>query len=273
MTCSSEVGRLVLKGRHANLPGVRLWFLDSGGDGEPIVFLHANTATSQVWVPQLRHFARLGFRVIAPDRRGWGQSIAEPSTGPQPGSVAEDLEALVTFLGFHTFHLVASAGGTFSALDYAAWKPGRIRSLVAAASTGMIVDEEIAAFIARIAVPGWREPHFAVFREISPGFRGMNPEQTKEWIELESSAQQPNGDVALVRTPNTFEKLRQITAPVLALAAGADLLAPPAMMRIWAAQLVDAEFEVIPEVGHALAFEDPAAFNSAVESFIRRRAR
>ena len=58
---------------------------------------------------------------------------------------------------------------------------------------------------------------------------------------------------------------------MLALAAGADMIAPPAMMRLWAAQLPDMEFVTVAEAGHALSYEDPAAFNACVESFLRRR--
>jgi hypothetical protein len=32
-------------GRNAELPGVKLWFTDTGGTGTPIVLLHANTGT------------------------------------------------------------------------------------------------------------------------------------------------------------------------------------------------------------------------------------
>jgi pimeloyl-ACP methyl ester carboxylesterase len=248
-----------------------LWYLDSGGDGVPLVFLHANTGTSATWDPQVSHFARAGFRVLALDRRGWGASVAEPSTGPQPGSVAEDLEALLIHLGIGAIHLVGAAGGSFSALDFAAWRPERVKTLVAAVSTGMIVDEEIAGFIERISVPGLRAPNPAVYREVSAGFRGSNPVATKQWAEAESRARQPDGDVALVRTPNTYAKLRLIECPVLAIAAGADLIAPPAMMRLWAAQLRDVEFVTIAEAGHALSYEDPVAFNSCVEEFVRRR--
>jgi pimeloyl-ACP methyl ester carboxylesterase len=252
------------------LPGVRLWYLDTGGDGFPVVFLHANSATSAIWEPQLEYFAEKGFRGIAMDRRGWGNSVADPSTGEQPGSVAEDLDALLDALELAQVDLVGVAGGTFSALDYAAWRPNRVRCLVASASTGMIVDAEIADFIKRIAMPGWREPGLAVVREVSAGFRGANPDGTARWIELEEHAQQPGGEVALVRTPNTYEKLGLITAPVLALAAGADLLAPPSMMRLWAAHLRDATLEVIPEAGHAIAYEYPDEFNRIVEEFLVR---
>jgi pimeloyl-ACP methyl ester carboxylesterase len=250
---------------------VRLWYLDSGGEGTPIVFLHANTGSSATWDAQLSYFAGAGYRVIALDRRGWGASIADPTTGPQPGSVAEDLDALLAHLELEAIHLVGAAGGTFSALDYAAWRPTKVKTLVAAVSTGMIVDGEIAGFIERISVPGLRAPNPAVYREVSAGFRGSNPDATRRWVDAESQARQPNGEVALVRTPNTYAKLKLISAPVLAIAGGADMIAPPAMMRLWAAQLRDVEFVTIPEAGHAVTYEDPPAFNACVEDFLRRR--
>ena len=74
-------------GRYAELPGVKLWFTDSGGAGVPIVLLHANTGTSISWEAQAAAFAKEGYRVIAFDRRGWGRSMADPKTGPQPGTV------------------------------------------------------------------------------------------------------------------------------------------------------------------------------------------
>src|SRR6201997_830735 len=81
-------------GTYAELPGVKLWFTDTGGTGTPLVLLHANTGTSAVWESQTSAFAQAGYRTIAFDRRGWGQSIAYSTTGPQPGSIAEDLDAL-----------------------------------------------------------------------------------------------------------------------------------------------------------------------------------
>src|ERR1700743_2972490 len=83
------------RGAYAEVPGVKLWFTDSGGTGVPIVLLHANTGTSAVWTEQVTSFSRAGYRVITFDRRGWGQSMALPATGAQPGSGAGDLEALV----------------------------------------------------------------------------------------------------------------------------------------------------------------------------------
>jgi pimeloyl-ACP methyl ester carboxylesterase len=68
-------------GRYAELPGVKLWFTDTGGTGTPMVLLHANTGTSASWEAQATAFAREGYRVIAFDRRGWGKSLAACRTG------------------------------------------------------------------------------------------------------------------------------------------------------------------------------------------------
>ena len=45
------------------------------------------------------------------DRRGWGRSTANPDTGPQPGTIAEDLHGLVEHLKIDRFHLIGVAGG------------------------------------------------------------------------------------------------------------------------------------------------------------------
>ena len=131
----------VSSGAYADLPGVKLWFTDSGGAGVPIVLLHPNTGTVEIWQPQIAAFAAAGYRVIAFDRKGWGKSLADPASGPQPGSIAGDLDALADHLKLGKFHLLGVAGGGFIALDYAAWRPEKIRSLIVGASTGSFEDK------------------------------------------------------------------------------------------------------------------------------------
>ncbi len=257
-------------GAHADLPGVKLWFVDSGGDSVPIVLLHPNTGTVEIWEPQIAGLARAGYRVIAFDRRGWGNSAPDPSSGPQPGSIAEDLHALVDHLKLDKFHLLGVAGGGFAALDYAAWHPERLRSLIVGGSTGAIADKVVADFIARIAIPEIRKQP-AHYREIGPSYRGANPEGTRRWIEIDENSRQPGVPFQPpLRTPNTLAKIAAIATPTLIIAADADLLAPPALMRLWAAHLRHHEWAVIHDAGHAMAWEQPGAFNDKVLEFVRR---
>src|SRR5438552_5564845 len=83
---------------YADLPGVQLWYTDSGGSGVPVVLLHANTGNADSWQFNTSGFVQAGYRVIAFDRRGWGRSVANPETGPQPGTIADDLHALAEYL-------------------------------------------------------------------------------------------------------------------------------------------------------------------------------
>jgi pimeloyl-ACP methyl ester carboxylesterase len=265
----ARAGENSVSGTYAELPGVKLWFTDSGGVGTPIVLLHANTGTSAVWASQVESFALAGYRVIAFDRRGWGKSIANPATGPQPGSIVGDLDALADYLKLERFHLVGVAGGGFAALDYAAWHPEKLRSLVIGASTGQVTDKEIADFIARIEVPDLRKQP-AVYREVGASYRGANPDGTRRWVEIEEHARQPNAPSQPLRTPNTFAKIETIATPTLVMAADADLLAPPALMRIWASHLKNHEWALMPDSGHAIAWEQPVTFNKKVLEFVKR---
>jgi pimeloyl-ACP methyl ester carboxylesterase len=257
-------------GAHAAIADVKLWFIDTGGAGAPIVLLHPNTGTVAIWEPQISGLSQAGYRVIAFDRRGFGNSVADAGLPAQPGSVAGDLDALADHLGLDKFHLLGVAGGGFVALDYAAWHPERLRGLIVGASTGGFDDKEIADFIARIAIPEIRKQS-AHYREIGPSYRGSNPEGVKRWIEIDESSRQPAVPFQPpLRTPNTLAKIATIPTPTLVVAADADLLAPPALMRIWAAHLRNHEWALIHDAGHAMAWEQPGAFNDKVLDFLRR---
>jgi pimeloyl-ACP methyl ester carboxylesterase len=196
--------------------------------------------------------------------------VADAVAGAEPASVTADLHALVEHLKLDAFHLLGVAGGGFAALDYAAWQPQRLRSVIVGGTTGAIQDKEIADFLARIAIPEIRKQS-AHYREIGPSYRGANPEGVKRWIEIDEHSRQPGVDFQPgLRTPNTLAKIAAISTPTLVIAADADLLAPPALMRIWAAHLKHHEWAEIHDAGHAMAWEQPGRFNDIVLDFLRR---
>jgi pimeloyl-ACP methyl ester carboxylesterase len=165
--------------------------------------------------------------------------------------------------------LVGVAGGGFAAIDYAAWHPERLRSLVIGASTGQFSEKEIEDLRARVQFPELRRlPE--VYQEVGPSYRGGNPEGTRRWMEIETHAHQSGALAQPLHTPNTYAKLAGVTMPVLVLAGDADLLAPPSMMRAWAAHLKNYEFATVPESGHSVAWEQPELFNEKVLAFITR---
>jgi pimeloyl-ACP methyl ester carboxylesterase len=254
---------------HASLPGVRLCYRDSGGEGVPLVLLHANTGTCLSWEPQFAAFTAAGYRVIAFDRRGWGGSIADAASGPQPGSVAEDLAALVDRLRLPPFHLLGVAGGGFVALDYGSWRQQTLRSLTVVASTGSFSEPEMEQVRQNLMFPGFYDlPE--LFREIGPSFRAAEPERTAAWAHAQEQARQPDAPAQPLRTPNTFAKIAQIRSPMLAITASADLYAPPTLMARWLRHIPQAEVVAIADAGHSVPMEQPELFNRAVLDFIGR---
>src|SRR5207244_12145791 len=100
---------------HAAFAGRRIWYRDSGGNGVPVVFLHAGTGSSLVWELQVPAFTAVGHRVIAYDRLGHGRSVLE--LGAEPGTAADDPEGLARRLQLDRFHLAGPAAGRRGALD------------------------------------------------------------------------------------------------------------------------------------------------------------
>jgi pimeloyl-ACP methyl ester carboxylesterase len=259
-----------LMGKEADLPGVKLWYTDTGGETskEVLILLHPNTGNSEVWAQQSEAFSKAGYRVIAFDRRGWGRSVAKTPVDNGAQSIAQDLEALTQSLKIERFHLLGIAGGGFAAVDYAAWKPERIKSLIVGASTAQLSEPSMKEVVDRIEIPGIRKMA-SHYREVGPSYRARDPEGTRAWIEIEERSQQPQAKSQALRTPNTFEKIKTIKSPTLIIAGGADLLAPPALMRMWVQYLDHAQWVLIPEAGHALSWEEPELFNQAVLAFLK----
>ena len=256
---------------YAAVPGARLFYIDTGGSGVPVVFLHAATGSSRVWEHQIPAFTKAGYRVIAFDRRGWGRTQIDHA-GPQPGTAADDLLALLDHLGIQRIHLVGSAAGGFAAFDFALSFPERLRSLVVANSIGGIQDPDFLELGRRI-----RPPQFDAlppeFREVGPSYRAANPEGTRRWMELEkiSRPEGPRSAAQPMRNRITFAQLESIKLPTLLITGAADLYAPPPIQQAFAARIKGAETLVVPEAGHSVYWEQPEVFNRAVIDFIARR--
>jgi pimeloyl-ACP methyl ester carboxylesterase len=254
----------------ADLSGVHLWFTDSGGRGAPVVFLHAATGSSRVWEYQRPVFAKRGHRVITYDRRGYGRSVADPS-GPQPGTGADDLNALMDYLKIDRFHLVGTAAGGFVAWDYALSFPKRLRSLVVANSMGGVQDAEYQEALRRL-----RTPEFLAMppdmRELGPAYRVSNPAGAERWRELEHTARPTSAQppAQTFRNKATFALLETITVPTLLLTGDADMYAPPPVMRMFAARVKGSKAVVVPEAGHSAYWEQPEIFNRTVLEFISK---
>jgi pimeloyl-ACP methyl ester carboxylesterase len=249
--------------------GCRLWYWDTGGAGEAVVFLHAGSQSGAGWGYQQPVFAQAGFRAIGYSRRGcWRSERGDPQ---DTGMAAEDLRRLLDDRGVDQAHLVAIALGGFYALDFALLHPTRLRTLTIASSYLGIDPSERAYAEANARL---RPPAFDAlpveFKELHPSYRAGNPDGVQAWLALSRQARSGAPVVPGRPWPMTWERVESIRHPALLMTGDGDLYTPPALLRMQAEHLPHAETIIIREAGHCANWEQPEAFNRAVLDFLGR---
>lgn len=100
---------LLTIGEEKSMP-VNLFYEDRG-TGRPVVLIHGWPLSGRSWEKQVPALVAAGHRVIAYDRRGFGQS-SQPWSGYEYDTLAEDLHTLLTKLDLRDVALVGfSMGG------------------------------------------------------------------------------------------------------------------------------------------------------------------
>ena len=254
----------------AALPGgARLYYRDTGGPGPAVVFSHPATGSALVWPYQQPVLAAAGYRVISYSRRGhFGSEPVDPAS---PGSASVDLRELVDWLGVGGFHAVASAAGGAIVVDFAHSHPERLLSLTLSSSVGGVRDADYLALSESLRPKGFDDMP-PDFREIGPSYRAANPAGVREWLALEHKAL--TGE-RLGQTPVNaigWKSLETMRVPTLLMTGDADLWLPPSVLRLFAARIPDNEMVIVPEVGHAIYWEDPETFNRVLLDFLGRHA-
>jgi pimeloyl-ACP methyl ester carboxylesterase len=222
-----------------------------------------------MWENQVKAVTAAGYRFIAYDRRGQGKSVADAS-GSQPGVAADDLAALLDYLRIERAHLVGTAAGGGVAIDFALSFPRRVHALVIACSLGGVVDEDYRRLGEWLRPAPFSALPPAVI-ELGPEYRAAHRAEAERWISLAHAARAPGTRSTSQEMKNriTLAAVDAIRMPVLAIAGGADLYSPPAVMRLFVGRIKGARFLTLAEAGHSAYWEQPEAFNSALLTFLR----
>jgi pimeloyl-ACP methyl ester carboxylesterase len=111
--------------------GMRFEVLDEGGvDAEAVVLLHGFPQSARSWIGVSRPLLAAGYRVIAPDQRGYSpQARPRSRRAYRLGELVADVVALVDAAGAERVHLVGHDWGGGVAWMVAATRPDLLRSL------------------------------------------------------------------------------------------------------------------------------------------------
>ncbi|TXG63402.1 hypothetical protein EZV62_010396 [Acer yangbiense] len=101
------------------------------GTGPVVLFLHGFPELWYSWRHQLLYLSSRGYRAIAPDLRGYGDTDAPPSvTSYTAFHIVGDLVGLVDKLGIEQVFLVGHDWGAIIAWYFCMFRPDRVKALV-----------------------------------------------------------------------------------------------------------------------------------------------
>ena len=108
--------------------GVKLHYR-TAGEGETVLLVHGWLGTSYTWRHVAPRLVAAGFRVVAPDMRGYGDSD-KPATGYDGLALVEDLRQLLAQAGASgPAHVVGWDMGALPAFLFAAHYPAEVATL------------------------------------------------------------------------------------------------------------------------------------------------
>lgn len=254
--CETPAGRLA-----AHLSGP--------DDGPAVVMTHSLLSASTMWASQAALLARRGFRVIAIDLRGHGESEAwaDPCT---MDALAGDTVAVMDELAVQRAHYVGLSIGGMSGFGLALQHPDRLLSLClcdARADTppaaAALWDERIALATAHNSCAPLAQP--TIERWFGRPFLDAHPQIERRFIET-AARTRTAGFIGCARAIQRMDYLAQVSLIALptTLIVGANDGVLPEAMRELQARMPAARLEMIAAAGHLPNIDQPAAFDAAL---------
>ena len=260
--------------------GIKLYY-EEVGSGIPIVLVHEFAADLRSYEAQMRYFGQR-YRCIAYNARGY-----PPSDVPKDGErysqerARDDIRAVLDALKIDKAHIVGLSMGGFATLHFGFSYPERARSLVVAGCGYGATPDKRGQFAeeAEAAAKNFEKLGMAKAAEgyaLGPTrvqFQNKDPRGWREFAEqlaensTEGAARTMRG--VQKRRPSLFDlvdKMKAINVPTLIMTGDEDwpCLEPGILMK---RTIPTAALIVMPNAGHTINLEEPAAFNQHISEF------
>jgi len=259
-----------------SIRGVQLYYEDTGGPGEPIVFSHGLLWNSQLYSRQVEAL-KGRYRCISYDHRGQGRSTAPPGKGIDLRTVYEDAVAFIQALGLAPCHFVGLSMGGFVGLRVAARHPELLRSLVlldtSAASESLW---NLSRYWLLTATAHWLGLRPVVDRIMSIYFGRTflnDPSRAAEREQLRHQLASNPRDVwramqGVITRRGVTDELSRIITPTLILVGEEDVVTLPEMAELLHARIAGSRLVQLPHVGHMSNLEEPELVNTVIRRFL-----
>ncbi|MFT4627638.1 MAG: pimeloyl-ACP methyl ester carboxylesterase [Myxococcota bacterium] len=274
--------------QHIEVDGLDLAYIDSGGDGPPVVLLHGLSSTLGFWEHQVPHLAR-DHRLLALDLPGFGSSD-RPDAPYTPPWYADVVAQWMEAVGVPSAVIVGHSMGGQIAITLALEHPDRVDALALAAPAGI---ESFQPGAARWMKTYWTEDRalHSSEAEIRANFTTAAFNRTddgverliRERVQLGKHPAFRGTSVAVSRCiagmldHPTTERLPELDLPTLIVFGTDDRMIPNSIFTGGTprsigeqarAAIPGARLVLLQGAGHTVQHDDPAGFNAALDPFL-----
>ena len=263
----------------AHLPHRSLRYLSSG-EGRALLLLHAFPLSADQWLPQLARVPP-GWRFVAPDLRGFrgaGPAFEDPGAADLSiDDYARDVAALATHLEIESATVCGVSMGGYVALAFRRLFPSRVHRLVLSNTRAGADTAEARAGRDRMIELVRREGVAAEAAAMTPRLLGETTRRDRP--DLEDAVRRlilmnAPGSIAVALAalrdrPDSTALLPSIDVPSVVIVGDEDVITPPAEAELLHRGIAGSSLVVLPGVGHLSNLEDPLAWNSALQQFLK----
>ena len=250
---------------------------DWDGTGPAALFLHGYPTSSYLWRNVLPQAAAAGYRAIAPDLPGFGDSPAD-----LPGTWERQIEHLERFrgaLGLDRLTLGVHDWGGLIGLRWACDHPDAVAALVIT-DTGFFPDGRWHGMANTLRTEGEgeqlvenvnRDLLAMALRQVSPG---LPDDAVGEFFKAFADADRRRSQLDLYRSGDFSKlaaydgKLGTLGVPAVIIWGAKDEFAPVGGAYRFQKQLPGARLVVLDDAGHYLMEDDPARVGAEIRQFL-----
>jgi len=228
-------------------------------DGATVILLHHGLGSTQAWRGQIPALSAAGYRVIAYDRWGYGQSAPRPALDA-PGFEDDlaDLDEIFITNSIQRAALIGHSDGGTIALYFASRFPERVASLVTVAAH-IYLEPKMGPGILGIRQAFENDPRFRV------GMRRIHGDKFEtvfqHWFD--------GWHTPAALTWDMRPLLGRIACPALIIQGQADEHATPRHAEDIAANIPGSELWFVPGAKHMLPQDSADEFNRRVLTFFK----
>lgn len=263
----------------ATVNGIVIGFDELGDGRNTVLLVHGHPFNRSMWHPQLSAVANAGWRVLAPDLRGYGETAVVPGTTPLD-MFAADLAALLDHLDIEAVVIGGLSMGGQIVMEFARQYPQRVRGLLLAATFPQPETDEGKRNRLAMADRLQREGMRAYAGEVLPRMLAAGSIESLPAVAAHVTAMMcathPAGAAAALRgraaRPSYEETLARLAVPALVVVGSEDAFTTRQDAERMRDLLSGSELVWLEGVGHMPNLERPEAFNAALLRLLARIA-